>query len=50
MPWKVRQHRLVCTCDVCGAVAMWGFGPMWACCTHRSEVEQAWIMVGRPAR
>ena len=50
MPAKQSAGRLIATCDKCGAVAHWGFGRMWACAAHRTEIEAAWIAGGSKAK
>jgi hypothetical protein len=50
MPAVIRQGRVIATCDVCGAMAHWGFGPLWACVSHRAEVELAWESEGSPPK
>ena len=50
MPAVVRQGRVIATCDVCGAMAHMGYGPLWACFAHKVEVEATWERSGGPAK
>lgn len=46
MPAVIRQGKVIATCDVCQKMAHFGYGKMWACSTHRAEVEAMWIAEG----
>jgi hypothetical protein len=50
MPVVIRQGRVIATCEICGRMAHWGFGPMWACSAHFEVVEAQWIAAGSPAK
>ena len=50
MPAVIRQGRVMCTCDVCGRMAHYGFAQLWACPKHRAEVELMWVQQGSPAK
>lgn len=47
--WRKRKSGalvLIATCELCGKVAHWGFGGMWACAEHRQQVEARWVADG----
>lgn len=50
MPAVIRKGKVIATCDICGKMAHHGYGPLWSCREHMTDVAKLWELKGSPQK